>query len=223
MNLRHRLASQLIVAVAALLTVTASTAHAAQFRVDATVTASFASGPVPSATGSFSFRFDNDFVMGLQPSDKKNWPVQQFQMSLNPIGPTTFTTSNVEGYVFYNQGHLRQILVGGVGPTILDENSVGGNSHDFYISLLLQPGNQLDTFLSSPGNFTYANMNPQLTIFQGQVVRSGTSITITPVPEPATGALAATAAAVAPFVRRRRKKRGRESIRSNDSCHLFPQ
>jgi hypothetical protein len=204
MNFEFRLACSVFVALASMLGLNHSPAKAALFRVDANVVATFTTGPVPSATGSFSFQFDDAFLMGAPSGDRKDWPVSQFQTSLNPIGTTTFSPSNVEGYVFYNQGSLRQVLVGGVGPTILDENSVGGNSYDFYISLIVKPNGQLDNTFGRPGEFVWANKNPNLTIYSGNIDASASSLAITLVPEPASVVLASLVCMFAIGVRRRR-------------------
>ena len=189
MSFQLRMACQVFIALAAALGVNSSTATAALYRVDATVSATFTTGPVPAATGSFSFRFDDAFLIGAPVGDRGDWPVSQFQTSLNPIGTTTFSPSNVEGYVFYNQGSLRQVLVGGVGPTILDENTVGGNSNDFYISLLLRPNGQLDNTFGSPGSFVWSNTD-EIATYQGTLVANASSLTITLVAEPTSAALA---------------------------------
>jgi hypothetical protein len=203
MSFQLRSACQVFMALAAALGVNSSTVTAAQYRVDATVSATFTTGPVPTATGSFSFRFDDVFLMGAPVGDRGDWPVSQFQTSLNPIGTTTFSPSNVEGYVFYNQGSLRQVLVGGVGPMILDENSVGGNSNDFYISLLLRPNGQLANTFGSPGSFVWSNTD-EIATYPGTIVANASSLTITPVAEPTSAALAALAGVLAARVRRRR-------------------
>jgi hypothetical protein len=203
MSCEFRSDCPVVVLLALILGVKVSTVNATVYRVDANVVATFTTGPAPSATGSFSFQFDDAFLMGASAGDRGDWPVSQFQTSLNPIGTTTFSPSNVEGYVFYNQGSLRQVLVGGVGPTILDENRIGGNSNDFYISLLLKPNGQLDNTFGSPGNFDWANKNPALTIYAGTIDANSSSLTITAVAEPASAALTSLIGIFAACVRRR--------------------
>lgn len=180
--------SVLITAVAYSLTLAAS-ADGTTYRVTASVTANFPAGegPVPTATGEFSFVFNDDFLGGSTRGEMGDFPVSAFSTSLNPIGSISYDTSNTEGYVFYNQGSLRQVLVGGVGPTVLDENSVGGNSDDFYISLLLSPNGKLDDIFGSSGDFAYSTTD-EIEIYQADIV-TGT-IVIAVIPEPTTYALA---------------------------------
>ena len=196
MKRSRRTIAPLVAAVSAVLLVAGSSAHAAMYRATALVAATFTTGPAASATGCFSFVFDDSFLAGAAKGEQKDWPVSQFATSLNPIGDTTFTPANVEGYVFYNQGSLRQVLVGGVGPTVLDENSVGGNSNDLYISLLLKPNGQLDDTFGSPGSFVWSDTS-EIAVYQGEIVAGQSSLTITEIPEPATAVLLAVADGIA--------------------------
>jgi MYXO-CTERM domain-containing protein len=201
MRFQPRSAGHVFIALAATLSVNCATATAAIYRVDATVAATLP-GVEPTVTASFSFQFDDAFLMGAPVGDQGDWPVSQFHTSLNPIGTTTFSPSNVEGYVFYNQGSLRQVLVGGVGPTILDENNIGGFSDDFYISVSLKPDGQLDDTFGSPGDFVWADGLGL--IYSVPILAEASSLTITLVPEPSSGALAALAGVLVACVRRRR-------------------
>jgi hypothetical protein len=178
MNLKLRSACGVFVALAATMEFNHSTAEADVYRVDASVAALFTTGPVSTATASFSLLFDTSFLMGTSTGTRKDWPVSQFQTSLNPIGTTTFSPSNVEGFIWIDQGILQEVTVYGVGPPLGDDTGVTENSNDISIELLLNSNGQL----SGPGTFAWSVVGKNA-VFIGNIT-NGSSVTVTLVPEP---------------------------------------
>jgi hypothetical protein len=199
MSIQLRSVCPIMAALTAIVSVNHSIAKADLYRVDATVVANFTTGPVSTATSSFSFEFDNAFVTGAPFDEQRDFPISQFQTSLNPIGTTTFSPSNVEGVVRYEQGILRRVLVGGVGPTIQDESAVNGNNNDFFVDLFLRPSFELD---NPAGVFVWANSNSDT--YSGNINLNASSLTITLLtPEPASALLLMFALCAATAIRRR--------------------
>src|SRR5690348_12202940 len=130
MNVTLRSVCGIIVAVAATLGIGRSPANATVYQVDAFAESFFTSGPVPHATGSFSFQFDDSFLMGATSGAAKGWPVLQFQTSLNPIGTTTFSPSNVRGFTYYSAPN-NLFGVYATGPGTEDDTGVTYNHDDF--------------------------------------------------------------------------------------------
>src|SRR5262245_42554049 len=104
MSSQFRSVCQILAALAAILNVNHSIAQADLYRVDASVVANFTTGPAATATSSFTFEFSDAFVTGAPIDELRDLPVSQFQTSLNPIGATTFSLSNIEGTVQYENG-----------------------------------------------------------------------------------------------------------------------
>lgn len=152
-------------------------------RVTAEVEVEFAAGegPVSEATGSFSFLYDDSFVGNDGVGDLFDIPLLSVSNSLNPIGQTVFDTTNSKGYVFYNQGSVRQVLVGGVRGNH-NANSLENGSDDYWISLLVLPNQEIDSNFGPQTVVRYTNEGV-FDIYDGTFV-SGT-IRFEAVPEPA--------------------------------------
>jgi len=166
--------------------------HAGLINFSGTFSATDASFPIPTISGSFGFIFDDSVVTtGLQ----RFQPLALSSLTFSPdpyAGTFSFDTLNTAAYLEYLDGALFRLDIGGllIGVTV-----VGSGTNDFSVAYILQPPFTafLAAWTATVSRDDIANANI-----------SG-SLTSTPVsvPEPGTLSLLAAGLIALGFIRRR--------------------
>ena len=186
-----------LISLVLLLASTASQATLINYSGDFSGTFSTGSA-VPTISGSWSVLFDDSGLSGSGSERPSVTPIS-FSLTSNPLGVTSFNSSNVGVELFFFNGSLLQIAVGGLIQGI---TGASGNIDDF-----------IATYSSSGRlvNLRYS-VATEPTIPSAIISSGGFAATIASVPEPSTLALMVLGLAAVGFARYG-KRQGRKSLK----------
>ena len=133
--------------------------------------------PLTTLNGSFTAEFDNSVMTGVGLEMFEEMSIlTSFNFSNNPLGSTTFDTSNVAISLYFVDGVFDALIIGGTESTA---NAVGAGTDDFSV---------IYTVLGAPILFSYST-NTDSAIHDADSITGNLTLSNTPVsqvPNPAT-------------------------------------